>query len=195
VVSLPGSKYQYSGGGYTVLQQLMIDVTGTPFPKALQNLVLGPAGMKDSTFEQPLPEGFDATAASAHVNEAALRGNWHVYPELAAAGLWTTPTDLARFVIALQRAKRADPDAILSPHLIGEMFQRQIDNQGLALPLSGTGKSAGFLYYGLNRGFESCFIGFAETGQGAVLMTNGSGGKELINELLESLRAEYGWPD
>ncbi|HLN30156.1 MAG TPA: serine hydrolase domain-containing protein [Gemmataceae bacterium] len=193
IESVPGSKYQYSGGGFTVLQQLIIDVTRTPFPEAMQDLVLVPAGMKDSTFRQPPPVGFDSRAAGAHFNRAALRGDWHVYPELAAAGMWTTPSDLARFIIALQKAKRGDKDAILSPHLIDEMFRRQIAEHGLGVALRGEGRSALFFYYGINAGFDSCFMGTAQTGQGAVLMTNASGGKELIDELLECIRKEYGW--
>ena len=107
---------------------------------------------------------------------------------MAAAGLWTTPSDLARFVIALQRAKRKDTDSILSPRLIGEMLRKQIGDVGLGVFLSGADKSAGFGHTGGNAGFECEFIGFAEAGQGAVLMTNAQGGGALIKEMLESLR-------
>jgi CubicO group peptidase (beta-lactamase class C family) len=191
---VPGSKGRYSGGGFTVLQQLIIDVTKRPFGQALRELVLDPVGMKNSTFGQPPPPGFDAVAAVAHADGIAIPGLWHVYPELAAAGLWTTPKDLARFVIALERARRGETDSILSPRLIGEMLRRQINDVGLGLALRGADKSAAFLHGGSNAGFRCQLVGFAETGQGAVLMTNASGGQALIDELLKSLRAEYGWP-
>ena len=97
---LPGSKVQYSGGGYTVMQLLIMDVTGKPFPQAMRTLVLDPVGMRDSTDEQPLPKGLAKLAATGHVKGTPIAGGWHVYPEMAAAGLWTTPTDLARFVMA-----------------------------------------------------------------------------------------------
>jgi CubicO group peptidase (beta-lactamase class C family) len=191
---VPGSRGQYSGGGYTVIQQLMIDVTKLPFPQAMRELVLDPLGMKDSTFVQPPPDGFESVAAIAHVNGTPLSSLWHVYPEMAAAGLWTTPSDLARFVIALQRARRGDADSILSPRLIGEMLRRQINDVGLGVALRGTGKSAAFLHGGSNAGFRCHLIGFAQTGQGAVLMTNADTGQALIDELVKCLRAEYGWP-
>ena len=113
---------------------------------------------------------------------------------MAAAGLWTTPSDLSRFVIALQRSKKGDKDAVLAPELIQEMLRKQIGPAGLGLFLDGTGKSASFSHGGVNEGFECYLIGFPEKGQGAVLMTNAGGGQALINELLESLRAENGWP-
>jgi CubicO group peptidase (beta-lactamase class C family) len=188
----PGSKSQYSGGGYTVLQEMMQDTLKKPFPRAMQDLILDPLAMKESTYQQPLPQGIEA--AVAHVNGAPIRGRWHVYPEMAAAGLWTTPSDLARFVVAVQKAKRGDKDAILSQELAREMLKPQIGDMGLGVVLVGNGKSSAFLHSGSNAGFECQFIGFPETGQGVVLMTNAQGGQALIDELIRALRAEYGWP-
>jgi CubicO group peptidase (beta-lactamase class C family) len=191
---LPGSKMQYSGGGYTVLQRLIMDVTGKPFPQAMRSLVLDPLGMKDSTFEQPLPKGLADVAASAHVGGTPLTGEWHVYPEMAAAGLWTTPADLARFVMALQRAKQGGREPILRASLAGEMLRRQKEDAGLGVFLSGKGRSEWFSHNGSNAGFECSFTGSVDGGQGAVLMTNAAGGSALVEELLQCLRAEYNWP-
>jgi CubicO group peptidase (beta-lactamase class C family) len=92
---LPGLHFRYSGGGTTVVQQLLVDVTGEPYPGLLRRLVLEPVGMLDSTFEQPLPQHLHQRAASGHhVYGSRITGRWHVYPEMAAAGLWTTPSDL-----------------------------------------------------------------------------------------------------
>ena len=100
----PGARWQYSGGGYTVMQQMMIDVTLEPFPDFMRRAVLAPIGMTSSTFEQPLPAALVALTASGHgAEQAPVQGRWHIYPEMAAAGLWTTPTDLARFAIEVQR--------------------------------------------------------------------------------------------
>ncbi len=192
---VPGGKMQYSGGGYTVLQQLIVDVTGKPFPAVLHEQVLGPLEMKHSAFEQPPSPGFEAVAAEAHVDGKPLPGRWHVYPELAAAGLWTTPSDLARFVIALQRAKAGGRDPILSPRMIAEMLRHQPGGWGLGPGLAGSGRSAQFNHSGSNAGFECLMIGLVNTGQGAVLMANANGSFDLLNELAGSLRVEYGWPD
>jgi CubicO group peptidase (beta-lactamase class C family) len=105
VDTTPGAIWRYSGGGFTVMQQMVIDVTGQPFAQFLQKTVLGPIGMTSSSFEQPLPNHVAArTAAGYYADGSPVRGRWHVYPEIAAAGLWTTPTDLAKWAIEVQEA-------------------------------------------------------------------------------------------
>src|SRR5262249_28862087 len=102
---LPGSKWRYSGGGYTIMQQMVVDVTGKPFPLFMKEAVLEPLGMRASTFEQPLPAEKARLTASGHLRDRSpVKGRWHIYPEMAAAGLWTTPSDLARFAIGVQEA-------------------------------------------------------------------------------------------
>jgi len=100
---MPGSKYRYSGGGFVVLQQLLLDLVGTDFPHLMKERVLDKVGMTSSTYQQPLPEVRQASAATGHESKGSvLQGKWHVYPEMAPAGLWSTPTDLSRFAIELQ---------------------------------------------------------------------------------------------
>ncbi len=191
---LPGSKVQYSGGGYTVLQQSITDVTGRPFPLAMRTLALDPVGMRDSTYEQPLSRGLVNLEAVAHVDGKPVAGGRHVYPEMAAAGLWTTPTDLARFVMALQKAKQGGKEPVLSTGLVDEMLHSQKENAGLGVFLSGKGQSTWFSHNGVNLGFECGFTGSVEGSQGAVVMTNAAGGSALVDEILQDLRSEYNWP-
>ena len=102
---LPGSQWRYSGGGYTIMQQLVIDVTGEPFPLFMEEAVLRPLAMNESTFEQPLADIKARLTATGHLTDRSrVLGKWHIYPEMAAAGLWTTPSDLARFAIGIQEA-------------------------------------------------------------------------------------------
>lgn len=102
VNTTPGSQLKYSGGGMTVMQLLLTDVTGKDFPALMRERVLGPIGMHSSTWEQPLSDDRGRDAAAGHeTNGAPVAGKYHVYPELAAAGLWTTPTDLAHWVLAI----------------------------------------------------------------------------------------------
>ena len=99
----PLSAMKYSGGGVTVMQLALTDAVGRPFPEILEEYVLGPIGMHNSAFEQPLTAERDRNAARAHDGSGnAMDAKWHVYPELAAAGLWTTSTDLAEFAIEVQ---------------------------------------------------------------------------------------------
>src|SRR5262245_60770096 len=118
----PFTAFKYSGGGVTVMQLAMIDIFQEPYPALLQRLVLGPIGMRDSTYEQPLPNERDKHAARAHSGGGkAMDTKWHVYPELAAAGLWTTPTDLARFAIEVQKTALGRSSKVMTQAKVREM--------------------------------------------------------------------------
>ena len=100
---VPGTIWRYSGGGYVILQTLMSDVTDKAFPEIMNELVLRPAGLAHSTYEQPLPKNLWPSAATPYRgNGEPVKGGWHTYPEMAPAGLWTTPSDLARMAIEVQ---------------------------------------------------------------------------------------------
>ena len=191
---VPGTIWRYAGGGYTVMQQVLTDVTGRPFPSLLADLVLQPIGMKDSTYEQPLPETRRAAAASGHLTSGGLLpGRYHTYPEMAAAGLWTTPTDLARFLIEIQHALQGQ-SKVLTPAMAREMVTVQKGSYGLGLGLDGSGPSATFGHGGSNAGFKCQMTAFIESGRGAVVMTNGDQGGRLAMEILRAVAAEYDWP-
>lgn len=190
----PGSRWRYSGGGYTVMQQLMIDVSGKPFPQLVRELVLDQIGMKHSTYEQPLPAALTSKAALGHRATGALvKGKWHTYPEMAAAGLWTTPSDLARFAIEVQQAYAGKSSKVISPAMAKQLLTKQAGSYGLGLGLAGEGKAFYFSHGGSNEGFKCILLAFAETGQGAVVMTNGDQGSRLADELLRALAKEYNW--
>lgn len=192
----PGSLWRYSGSGITVMQLLMSDVAGQPFPALMRELALNKLGMKNSTYEQPLPASFAARAASGHLNNGELvKGKWHTYPEMAAAGLWTTPSDLARFAIEIQQAKAGSSKKVLSQAMTTQMLTKQSGDYGLGMALGGSGRAAPFSHGGSNEGFKCMMFAYVETGQGAVVMTNGNQGSALANEILRSIAREYGWPD
>jgi CubicO group peptidase (beta-lactamase class C family) len=150
--------------------------------------------MMDSTYEQPLPESRRAAAASAHRTDGVLLpGRYHTYPEMAAAGLWTTPTDLARFLIEIQQALQGT-SKILTAATAREIVTVQKGSYGLGLSLEGAGPSASFGHGGSNAGFKCQMTAFVEGGRGAVVMTNGDQGGRLAVEVLRAVAAEYGWP-
>ena len=191
---IPGSLWRYSGGGFTVMQLLLSDVTGKPFPALLSELVLKPVGMADSTYEQPLPAASRATAATGHRTDGKpLPGLYHTYPEMAAAGLWTTPTDLARYLIEIQKARRGE-SSVLSAETARLMTTAVKGGYGLGLSLQGAGPTASFGHGGSNEGFKCQMTAFLDQGQGAVIMTNGDQGARLGAEILRAIAREYGWP-
>lgn len=192
---VPGTQWRYSGGGYTMLQQLMADVTGTPFPELMRQLVLGPVGMSESTYQQPLPAARGDQGATGHRGDgAAIAGKWHIYPEMAAAGLWTTPSDLARFALEIQRSLAGERGRVLTPEMTRTMLAVQSGTYGLGLSLTGDGDAQRFSHGGSNEGFRTLLVGFFEGGRGAAVMTNSDNGGLVINEILRSIADEYGWP-
>lgn len=190
----PGSKWRYSGGGYVVTQQLILDVTGKSFPDFMEQRVLRPLQMTDSTYQQPLPQALRAQAAAGHRGDGkVIPGKWHTYPEMSAAGLWTTPSDLAKFAIAIQNGKSGKSQTVLSQAMITQMLTKQIDDWGLGLNLQGTGRDARFSHGGANEGFRCSLIAYDDTGQGAAVMTNSDSGGSLAEEVLLAIAHEYGW--
>lgn len=199
----PGSAWRYSGGGTTILQLAMADVTGEPFAAWMERSVLAPLGMTSSTYEQPLPDSLRERAATAYGGDMeAIPGNWHTYPEQAAAGLWTTPTDLVRWVIAVQRAasgERASSggesggERLLRAETAEAMLTPGLGGWGLGPVVTGEGAALRFLHGGSNAGFRSNMMGWLEGDHGMAVMTNSDSGGTLVAELMQAIATEYGW--
>src|SRR5689334_20569375 len=189
---IPGTRFRYSGGGYVVLQQLLMDVSQTSFEKLMQP-ILRTAGMRHSSFTAPPA---NRNVASGHLpNGKQIDGGWYRYPELAAAGLWTTPTDLARLVMELQQAATGKSHRLLSLSSANMMLTPQLENVGLGLMVDGNDAGRRFSFSGSNVGYKAFMVGYVSSGQGAVIMTNSENGAPLALEILRAIAAEYGWPD
>lgn len=192
----PGDSWKYSGGGISIAQLLMTSASGKPFASLMQDTVLTPLGMKHSTFEQPLPPSLHAVAASGHDQMGEpIKGKWHTYPEQAAAGLWTTPTDLARFAIELQQASAGKSNKVISKAMATAMLTRLKGSYGLGIAVDKVENLTTFSHSGANAGFRTMMFAFTTTGQGAVVMTNGDRGDGLGSEIFRSIAAAYGWKD
>lgn len=184
----PGSQWRYSGGGYVVLQQLLEDTTGLPFASLKEQAVLVPAGMTRSFFAPAgaMSPAQAASAAVGHQNGKPIAGGHRIHPELAAAGLWTTPSDLARFNLALPR--------LLGPTVLAEALKPQFDHSGLGFVIDpATGR---YGHDGSNAGFESRWLADAEDGgRGIVVMANSNGTRELMNQVIRAIAVAQGWTD
>jgi CubicO group peptidase (beta-lactamase class C family) len=196
VDKVPGSLWRYSGGGYTVLQQLVIDVTGKTFPQYMRESVLSPLGMTASTYDQPLaPERAKETAGGVYSDGRLVPGRWHVYPEMAAAGLWTTPSDLARFAVGVQRSLAGESESVLSRETTRQMLTKLKDDYGLGFGLDGKGASSRFGHGGRDEGFDALLTAYAESGQGAVIMINANENSGMVSRIVKVIAKEYNWPD
>jgi CubicO group peptidase (beta-lactamase class C family) len=191
----PFTAYKYSGGGVMVMQQAMMDTFREPYPGLLQRLVLGPIGMRDSAYEQPLSPERDAHAARAHSGSGrAMDAKWHVYPELAAAGLWTTPTDLAKFAIEVQKTALGRSSKVLTQTTVREMLSPVgVGDYAVGLAVTRMGQGWYFGHGGSNWGFQCDFIAHRLKGYGVAIMTNGDAGRPVIDEIRSRVAAAYGW--
>jgi CubicO group peptidase (beta-lactamase class C family) len=195
IEAAPGSKWNYSGGGYTVVQQAMIDRAGKPFAELLAETVLAPLGMKDSSFAQPLPASLLPRAAMPHDGKGEpYPGGAYTYPELAAAGLWTTPSDLARFILGVQRNADERGQALLSPAMAHTMLQPVKNGYALGFGTEGKGPSLSFGHGGSNMGYQDLLSAYVGHGDGVVVMTNGEGGNDIGQGILRAVAHEYHWP-
>ncbi len=196
IEAAPGSRWNYSGGGYTIMQQMVVDVTKEPYPKFLHDTVLKPIGMTHSTYEQPLPVEWRAKAATPYAGDGKpIAGGAHTYPEMAAAGLWTTPTDLARYLIEVQRSLKGEANHVLSQKMTKEMLTPGMGEWGLGLLIAGSETNPHFGHGGSNAGFESDMMAYENGGDGAVVMTNGQQGSRLADEVMRAIAVVYHWPD
>jgi len=191
---VPGSRWRYSGGGYTVMQQLMVDVTGADFPEFMESHVLSPLGMKNSTYQQPLPPELAKLTATGHYNNRSLvEGRWHIYPEMAAAGLWTTPSDLARFAMSIQNACAGKSGNVLSQSMTRQMLTDQKNRDGLGVFLQGDSTTLRFGHNGRDEGFDALLTASVAKGQGVVIMINANDNSHMMGRIVDFIADYYHW--
>ena len=191
----PLTFYEYSGGGVTVMELALSDVRRRPFVDVLQEGVLAPIGMTRSSYAQPISPENNQNAARAHDNNGESRGpKWHVYPEHAAAGLWTTPTDLARLILEVQRSARGESNRVLSQSMIQEMLNPVgVGPFAVGFTVSKIGEGWYFSHGGSNWGFRALMLAHKVKGYGLVVMTNADQGSTVINEISRRIQYTYNW--
>ncbi len=187
--------FKYSGGAVLIQQLALMDAVGKPFAEIAREWVLDPIGMTNSTFEQPLAPNHEKQAARAHNRTGARMGDpWHVYPEQAAAGLWTTPTDLARFAIEVQLSLLGKSNRVLSQTTVREMVTPVgVGPYAVGFHIGKEGEGWYFMHGGSNWGFQCDLIAHLVNGYGAVIMTNSDGGGALIPRLRRLIQQEHKW--
>ena len=195
VEDVPGRHYSYSGGGYVVVQQLLVDATRQSFPQFMQSSVLGPLGMRHSTFSQPLPESMRSNVAMpVDTHGTPIIGGPHVYPEMAPAGLWTTPSDFARWILAIQRSLQGSNKVLLSSEMTRTMLTPVQENYGLGVGLQDEHGERSFSHTGGNAGYRTLYFAY-ERGDAAVVFTSGENGGDIMWEIMRSIAHTYKWPD
>lgn len=193
---LPGSQFRYSGGGYEIIQQLVEDATGRSFADVIQRRVFDPARMTNTTFQLPLSVERRAMVACGHTyGGEPVDHCWKQYPETAAAGLWTSPLNLAKLGIALSNAVNGIANPILRQAIVVQMLTKDADDMGLGPGVHGDGDSLSFDHAGWNAGYRSYMVMYPKLGKGVAIMANGDGGDLVIQEIVRSVARTYQWPD
>lgn len=191
----PMTLMEYSGGGVTLMQQALADARGRPFADIMRDDVLGPIGMTRSSYQQPISPENDRNAARAHSGDGEAMGpKWHVYPELAAAGLWTTPSDLARFAIEVQLSAIGASNRVLDRTTVQEMLSPVgVGDYAVGFALSKIGQGWYFAHGGANWGFRATLLAHKTKGYGLAIMTNADQGGAVAAELSRRIQMAYGW--
>lgn len=192
---VPYAQYKYSGGGLVVMQVVLSDVSGQPFAQLMQSAVLNPLQMSRSSYEQPQSINDAPNTAMAH-DELGHRKDapWHIYPELAPSSLWTTPTDLAKYIVELQTALRGPHGRVLSQRSAREMVTPVgVGPFGLGLMVGKRGQGWYFTHGGDNWGYRAWMIAHLRKGYGYVIMTNGDNGSAIIDPLADRIAQAYDW--
>jgi CubicO group peptidase (beta-lactamase class C family) len=196
---VPGARQQYSSAGFSVVQLLVSDVSGRPFDEAMRELVFAPLGMQRSRYSQRPLYGADPNVARGHnsVTGGTVDPSLPTSPALAAAGLWTTPTDLARFIVALQRARAGEEGFVLSRENAELMLTPSRGIWSLGLQVDTRGRTPRFWHDGSVPGFLSYMVAYNWNGQGAVVMVNQDAynGLKIAAEIMYGIAREYGWTD
>lgn len=196
VDKVPEESFRYSGGGYNIIQQMMIDVEGKAFPELMDGLVLKPLEMNSSTFSQPLPEELLPLAATGYLpNGSMTRGKRHTYPEMAPAGLWTIPSDLAKFAINIQETLKGKSEKVLSQEMTTTMLTPFVEEfAGLGVFFKKKNEEIYFEHSGWNEGFSSKMVAHRDKDYGVVVMIN-SNHPDFISELIGSVALVYEWDE
>ena len=186
-----------SAGGYAIIQQMMIDVEGKNFPEIMNELVLQPLEMNNSSFNQSLTTEQLKMAATGYLRDGSMvKGKRHTYPELASNGLWTNAKDLAKFVINMQQALKDNSNKGLSKDMTELMLTPLVENRwglnGLGFSISYKKDEICFRKNGWSTGFYSEMMAHRDNGHGVVVLTN-SLKPDLVYELVRSVALAYEW--
>lgn len=189
----PDLKYKYSGGG-TVISQLMIeDVSGKNYADYMESNILRPIGMQNSFYTNTTKKSKLKQLATGYNGNQEVMMKYHIYPEKAAAGLWTNPTELSKYVIEIQKSLLGRSNKLLDPKMTKLMLTPYRDHSSaLGVFIEDKEGTKYFRHGGVNEGFTSLYFGSVENGNGAVVMCN-STDKTILYEILNSIATVYKW--
>ncbi len=190
VIHTPGSKTKYSNTGYSIIQKLLMDVQGEEFDQIIDELVFAPVGMENSSFKQPIPDYLMQRKAIGYTEDLESYP-YRLFPYQAAGGIWTTPTDLAQFMISLLNDYQQGKNTLVSKEMAQTIFTKE--TMRYVFSLWNWGDDIVFLHFGSNQGFNCMMYGSVDQNQGIVVMTNSDNSFGFFDYLQRAVNSEYQW--
>lgn len=192
VIYVPGEQRKYSNPGYTIIQKMIEDVSDKNFESVIEEIIFKPSEMYDSSFEQPLPQNLLEKTATGYSKD--LKGYpYKLFPWKAAGGIWTTPTDLGKFIITLLEDYHSNKNIILSKKMADSVFQKKSERLGFGKLFSPVKQDLLFEHWGSSPGFTCYMVASLNKKQGVVIMTNSDNGTILLSYIARSVAQEYNW--
>lgn len=191
----PGERFEYSGGGSTVIRKILDDQISNNYDSLMQELVLKPMGMTSSSFSQPLLPRFKHYAFGYDKDMHVLPTKYYLYPEQAAGGLWSTAPDIAKFILAVQQSLSKGTGLPISKATTLEMLTPLSDHYGMGFGVIEKGGEKYFYHEGQSYGYSAVYYGSVTTGKGVVVLTNAypENGEPFLKEVVNSVATVYGW--
>jgi len=191
----PFEASRYSGGGGMIMQLALTELSGRPFAQFMQSAVLAPLQMSNSSFEQALAVNDTSRAALAHDEHGRRMGPpWRIHPEQATSGLWTTPSDLAKFIVEIQTALRGPNGKVLDQRTAREMVSPVgVGRYAIGVAIDQRGDGWYFTHSGSNWGYRAWMTGHVRKGYGVVIMANSDNGMALLSQIADRIEKAYNW--
>lgn len=191
----PGLKFQYSGGGTIISQLIITDLTHQSYEKFMFDSVLQPMGMTNSFFSvaPPNKKELNKYAMGYTVDGSKVEATFRVYPEQAPLGLWTTPTDLSKYLIETQLAFQGKSSKVVNHQMASLLLTPYIDNSATMGAFIGERNGEKYFFHDAgNEGYRGLYYGSVKGGNGVVIFVNSDDGN-IILELLNSVASVYNW--
>ncbi|MFC3094489.1 beta-lactamase family protein [Alteromonas sediminis] len=201
VTFTPGSNWSYSGGGYVIAQVAIEDLMGQSLAELAASMLFEPLGMKHTTFYQHGDEGFLTNVAKVHDHtQSVIKTGIPICPQIAPSGMWSTPSDMAKFVIEMQRALAGEKTKVIS-QAVAEKVTMLETLEGVGgwslgwMRYEGYGNVEWFSHGGSNTGTGGHVMGTMKGGKGIMIFGNGPNPSRIpvINKVRDSVIAQMGW--
>ncbi|UIR56980.1 beta-lactamase family protein [Sphingobacterium sp. SRCM116780] len=193
-INYPDVAYLYSGGGTTVIRKILEDRFNKDYSEMIRTILLKPLKINRSTYNRPLDQYEKNYAVGYFGENQMIEGGYHIFPELAPDGLWSTSNDIGKVIVSIQHSLQGNP-SLLNKESVLTMFARVIpsSNYALGFVVEEKGNETYFSHRGANYGYRGVFYGSMTSGKGIVVLTNSEHGEPLINEVVNSVAIAYNW--